>query len=127
MDTMSSVVQVFDNKNKKLYEGESRDRADEYAYRLLMLGTHDFLTIRESGTKGARRSVLTREQANRRYDQERTFDDLKWGQIDTKPRRGATITLEQKIRARRYANLVTGTIFLGILIVTFQAMLGVLQ
>lgn len=122
MSADSVVVQVFDHEDKKLYEGESKERATEYGYRLLMLGTHDLLHIRESSSRGRRRSILTREQAHRWYNRKHDFDDLNWGTTQPAPKPVAAVTMKHKLRARRFANAITITISFLILVAALHAM-----
>lgn len=124
---MAAVVQIFDSKDVKLYEGESKERATEYGYRLLILGTHDLLHLREPNANGMRRMILTREQAHRWYNRKHEFDEINWDAVPATSKPVAAVTMKQKLRARRVANAITVTISFLILVAALHAMNGILH
>jgi len=121
MDTLPSSVHVLDCNNEKLYEGDSRHSAKEYGYRLLVLGTQDYLHVREIGVNGQQRFTLTREQAQRWYNRKYGGDVTAAHPTHCLPQQVATLSLGQKMRARRYANTASAAIFFGILVATAHA------
>jgi len=127
MNTMPSVVQVFDTNDVKLYEGDSRDCAKEYGCRLLMLGTQDQLHFLETGPGGLQRFVLTREQALQWYDRKHATGLAKRLPSEPLPRNIPVMTFQHKVRARRFANSISAMIFFIILVATLQAMHSIIR